>query len=219
MDGLAEHCGEEKRNGLGWRLPRSHVPPPPGAPNSPFTLPPVTKHFMLPPAPRSGLASDRAGSGGWPAPSPTQPARGSGPGLTSRRQAARCSLPAHRPSEAPPPPSHWSTRRRLRHVRKRSGAPPSRDGVHGEGRAAVTGAGSAGPRPFRASGAPAGLAGPRRLRTWTPRALSPRREAASTCAGEPSWVASYRCSWAPVWTWGRAGASRGRRQQPPALTR
>lgn len=147
MDGLAEHCGEEKRNGLGWRLPRSHVPPPPGAPNSPFTLPPVTRHFMLPPAPRSGLASDRAGSGGWSAPGPAHPARGSGPGLTSRRRAARRSLPAHRPSEAPPPPSHWSTRRRLRHVRKRPAAPPSRDGVPGEGRAAVTGAGSAGRRP------------------------------------------------------------------------
>lgn len=68
VDGLAEHCVGRRESGVRLEpraVPRPPPPPTSGSPHSPFTLPPVTRHFMLPPAPRPGLACDRAETGGF----------------------------------------------------------------------------------------------------------------------------------------------------------
>lgn len=47
VDGLAEHCGEERERFAGASGHPTWFQPPVG-PDSPFTLLPVTRHFMLP---------------------------------------------------------------------------------------------------------------------------------------------------------------------------
>lgn len=78
---------------MGSSLGPSHVSRPPAGLNSPFTLPPVTKHFMLLPATRLRLAAGPTPySGSRPPSLRVSPAAAEAPGF----------LPAHRPRQPRP---------------------------------------------------------------------------------------------------------------------
>lgn len=110
VDGLAQHCGEESRGGV-RRAPRAGSrAPQPGIQNSPFTFPPVTRHFMLSPATNPGLACYSAETG-------DPPAAYSRTGFQRPQPESQVLFPRAAPSR-PAPASLLVHTRRLGHVRK-----------------------------------------------------------------------------------------------------